>query len=523
MKKLSKKITGLALASICFCGMTACGGGKVNNDVPDETNLYVTILSRGYGTSWLEDKLAPAFAQKTGATVHVNVVYDVAQITNEMALGKKKNGTDLYFTLEETIFSALDTYGSDIMNLTEIYKETIEGENVTMETKMYDTVLDMITVEENGEANYYCVPWATSVMGLVYNNQVIEGALGAGYQLPRTTAELEEFAESLKGKDVTPFVYPGALDQFSGNLVYSWWAQYEGMDTYDYFFQGKMKDSISGEYIYSKDIMAQQGRLEALSVLESLLKPEKGWFDKTYLSYNDTNFTTLQKRFLADQNQGESFKYAMYPCGDWLEQESKNENCTDDFKMMKTPVISSIVETLEDKAMSDATLRLIIDEVDAGATESAHCSKNDFARIQEARNITYSKAAEHIAFAPSYSNAKTLVKQFLQYMASDEAIKLYKESVGGGFLPFEYDYSEMKANMSTFEKSLSDMINLNLISKTNKSALFSRGNVKSMIYTKGSIDQYLGQGQATAQQIFDDMKYNENDWSKAMQLAGLSE
>jgi hypothetical protein len=77
--------------------------------------------------------------------------------------------------------------------------------------------------------------------------------------------------------------------------------------------------------------------------------------------------------------------------------------------------------------------------------------------------------------------------------------------------------------MSTFEKSLADMIGLNLISKTNKSALFSRGNVKSMIYTNGSIDQYLGQGQATAKDIFNDMKYNESDWSKAMQLAGLSE
>jgi ABC-type glycerol-3-phosphate transport system substrate-binding protein len=522
MKKTGK-VLSLAMASACVFSMAACNNNKIDNEVPDETNLDVTILSRGYGTSWLEDALVPAFEAKTGADVHVTVVYDTAQITNEMALGKKKNGTDLYFTLEETVFSLLDTYRSDVMNLTDIYNETLPNESKTLGDKMLDTVKDMITVEENGIDNYYCIPWATGVMGLVYNNQVIEGALGAGYQLPRTTAELENFAGDLKEKEVTPFVYPGALDQFSGNLVYSWWAQYEGMEVYDYFFQGKIKDTISGEYIYSKDIMEQQGRLEALSVLESLLKPDKGWFDKTYLSYNDSNFTTIQKRFLADQAKGEGFKYAMYPCGDWLEQESKNDNCTSDFKMMKTPVISSIVKTLEDKSMTDETLCQIIDQVDAGATESTLCSESDFARIKEARNITYSKAAEHIAYAPSYCNAQKLVKDFLQFMASDEGIKLYKENVGGGFLPFEYDYTEMKTNMSTFEKSLADMISLNLISKTNKSALFSRGNVKSMIYTNGSIDQYLGQGQASAQDIFDDMKYNESDWSKAMQLAGLSE
>jgi uncharacterized lipoprotein YehR (DUF1307 family) len=60
MKKTGK-VLSLAMASACVFSMAACNNNKIDNEVPDETNLYVTILSRGYGTAWLEDALVPAF------------------------------------------------------------------------------------------------------------------------------------------------------------------------------------------------------------------------------------------------------------------------------------------------------------------------------------------------------------------------------------------------------------------------------------------------------------------------------
>lgn len=523
-----KKKLALTLALVCAAGMlTGCFGGgnnSVDNTVEDNTNLHVYVLNRGYGTKWLKELEKGFEAKNSGIDVHIKEATDTNVLDTSFKSGKAQNDYDLYFSLDKTIYQTKDSYENygGLDDLSDLYTMEIPGEGVTFGDKMTKSVKDMIVFEDG---KYYSVPWATGTMGIIYNEDVIKGALGDNYQLPRTTTELAEFAASLKAANsgIVPFVYPGQLDQWSGNMVYSWWAQYAGKETYDKFFEAKIYDELQGEWIISNKIFEQKGRVKALEVLDNLISVENGWSDLDCNEYGQEQFKTLQIQFL-DQNS----KYAMYPCGDWLEQESADARSTKNFALMKTPVISSIVETLNDKNMTDATLRAVVDAVDKGESSYAGVSAEDFARIKEARSITYSKATEHQVYAPAYSNAKKLARQFLLYMASDEGIKIYKENVNGGFLPFEYDYSG--TTLSKFETSVSTLMNGTLISQTNKSAMFYRGNVSAMGANSGAIPATIevclsvavgSKDALTPTELNDKMKYSDAEWNRIKEAAGL--
>ena len=160
-------------------------------------------------------------------------------------------------------------------------------------------------------------------------------------------------------------------------------------------------------------------------------------------------------------------KLALYPCGDWLMQElADNRGETGSasvIKMMKTPVISSIIDSVNSYSAGqearlpnisdDATLSAVIDYVDGridtlpeGVTEA------EVAFVAQARNIISSQADMHMVYAPEFSDAKVLANKFLVYMASDEGIQLLKDNCIGGFAPYKYEYQ----NLSVTEQSIYD-------------------------------------------------------------------
>ena len=82
----------------------------------------------------------------------------------------------------------------------------------------------------------------------------------------------------------------------------------------------------------------------------------------------------------AGQDMTES---AMMVNGQWLENEVQSYLLTkpQDLVMIKTPVISSLVKTLENKSMTDETLSAVIDAIDEGKSSYAGVSEKDFTRI----------------------------------------------------------------------------------------------------------------------------------------------
>jgi maltose-binding protein MalE len=161
------------------------------------------------------------------------------------------------------------------MDYTEFYNEKVYGEDITVKDKMNPSALELMQ-GVNNDGHYYGFPWAMALQSIVVNDTVVSQALGNGYKLPNTTAELEDFSIRIKNAGYTPFTYPGLIDYWTP-CFFTWWAQYEGLENYKQFYNGKVYDEAQEQYVYSADIYKQQGRYEALYVMQELLDLDKGY------------------------------------------------------------------------------------------------------------------------------------------------------------------------------------------------------------------------------------------------------
>ena len=125
------------------------------------------------------------------------------------------------------------------------------------------------------------------------------------------------------------------------------------------------------------------------------------------------------------------------------------------------------------------------------STISSAYSEADIARVREARNIRFSNANLHYAFAPVYCNAKGLVKKFVAFMGTDKAIKLYKENVAGGLLPFKYDYTAM--NLQGVESETAHYI-------SQATLIYNTGNTKLSVV--GGLGVFQGSSDALMDYVF---------------------
>ncbi len=470
-KELLLVASGLLTLTLAGCG----GGSNVDNDTEDTTNLKIMILNRGYGTAWL-DKLAEKYeAEHEGVKVSIEKVDSSDSLTQSLKGGKAHNDYDLYFDVSELqTASLLNTYASTdggFMNLDELYASKVPGEEVTYGEKMNATVKEELAVD----GHYYSTSWATSTLGIHYNQTVLDNVLGAtAYSIPNTSDELVALGKrfAAAGKENKFCLFINTLDLISRTMFLGWWAQYEGVASYNNFVNAKYVDDATGQ-VYGNDvrIYTQQGRLEALKAIEPLTRR-----DGEKLGYESaaTGKASLYKD-VQSKFYDSSKEYALYPCGDWLEQES-GIGSSSTVKMMKLPVISSIINNLPKSSIKDdATLSKVVAAVDEGKTSYDGVDSEDFARVKEARNISTSMANFHISYIPAYANAKKLAVDFLLNMATDESIKIYKENVKGGFLPFDASYNE--SELSTTEKSIAEVNkNANYVFYSLKNPVFYLGN-----------------------------------------------
>ena len=151
----------------------------------------------------------------------------------------------------------------------------------------------------------------------------------------------------------------------------------------------------------------------------------------------------------------------MYVCGDWLENEMKNQKGNGDvLKYMKTPILSGIIEKTP-SIENDDVLREVVSYVDGEITEKpAGVTDEDVAYIREARKIE-GLGTHQAAYIPAYSSSKAIVKEFLKYLATDEAIKICLDATGGSSVPLKYDIRSDSARwnaLSPFMQTKYDML-----------------------------------------------------------------
>lgn len=523
-----KKIVSMALLASLLTGATACGGNKniVDNTVESTTQLKIMVINKGYGTKWLTELEKAYEKDNPGIDVDVKVVSDSGVVATSIEGGPKLNDIDIYFNVEGGAVQGKHEsykdkwgYAQGLMDYTDIYNSVIPGESVTMKEKMIDTFVSANAINVDGEEKFYSMNWASGLMGVFYNKDVLAKVYPDGYQLPQTSNDLIQMLKDIKAKGYTGMSYPGKLDQLVKGLGYAFWAQYEGMQGVENFYNGLVYNEDTESYELSADIFKQQGIYESLKVLETIASADNGYVMEEVLSYDETNFRNLQLKFYSS-NQNIAF----YCCGDWLEQESWFEGASD-IEILRPPVVSSIINTLS-TVNSEAELKEIISYVDGEtSTINSKYSAADIARVKEARGVYFSNSDCHYAYSPAYANAPTLIKSFLLYMASDKGIEIYKKNTKGAFLPFEYDYSNFEG-LSSSEKVIGSMINnLQLLYQTGKTRMAYVGGVSVFGGLTTTIDYALSAKKEnnfyrSAEDIWKAGFRTDAEWQKTLQLVG---
>lgn len=482
--------------------LTGCGGGGsqnqvVDNSVEDTTNLNIMYYAMGYGTQWME-ALVKAFQEKNpGVNVNLQIVRTGGQVENSLR-NPNYNDIDLYFSKSEgygllASFAKMYEGGQAVRDLTELYNTTIPGEDQTIAEKLFPGLRKMCQVdgrdtEDTADDTYYWMPYVAGNHCLFYNEDVINNALGEGnWELPRTTDELIALCEALKAKDCVFFV-PGMIDYWSTSLYQVWWAQYEGFENYTKFYEGiGYNTSMKREEKNSNKIFNQPGRLASAQTCYDILNYNAGYVNQNAAEISVDRLNDYQTNFMIQEN-----KYAFYVSGDWLMQEVQNNTTVEldsTIKMMKVPVASNILEAANSYSAagekrlpnitSDEMLSQVVAYVDGIGELPAGVTEEEVEFIRSARNMVATLAPTHTVFAPAYSNAKALADKFLLFMASDEAIQIFKDNCAGGFSPFQYDYDYEKLHET--EKSIYDCT---------KDAVYVGYYKVGDIFSKASVETY---------------------------------
>lgn len=442
-----KKIVGLTLA--LFCGlvsvMSLVGCAKpVDNS---ESTLEISVYDAGYGYDFVERWEEKFEEDYEGIDVVISKSSNISP-RDLISSGPRGNTVDLFIWGDN--FNAIATAGSQITEgydcalepIDSVLSTTVEGEPILQK------FMDGYTPTQiNG--HYYSFSWAVGMCGLVYNATLFQKN---GYPVPNTTKELLDVCKLIKEDKLIPFVFSTS----TGYWAYMrdiWYMQYQGVQGMNNFLNG-----IDDTGAYSREIYHQEGRRVALETVNDLVNIENG---NNHGSVSTLSFTQAQARLILGDG-------LMMVNGDWLENEMKSVADEDpyhyEFRMMSPPIVSAIIDQLpsipqDDPDKADEFLSKAIDYID-GEIEYAEIgceiSETDLTRLREARNCRFSLGSMHSVCIPVYATAKDAAKDFLRYMATEEAQLIYMDCTSGNMLPFDYDLEgneELWSQKSAYSKS----------------------------------------------------------------------
>lgn len=408
MKKRMKRITALAMTGLLVAGcLTACGPKEKAGEHNSAKDIEINYWQAGLGREWL-DNIVAAFEEKYPEyNVHINASASNASVIAPFGL-ETEDTVDLYLATTNRQTEYMEP-------LNDILEEIADGDTKPLKEKFNQEYLEM---EKFGD-NYYHLTYGGGNIGFVYNKALFEQA--GIKQVPRTTDELALTCSTLNDNSIKPLIHfkTAGYYHFTDQV---WFAQYNGYDSWRDFYINPTKDKM----------MEKDGRYEVLKVHEKLNTGEN-----VVVGSNSENAINMQTKFLEGQA-------AIMVTGSWLENEMRYQGKMNDFAMMKTPVISSIVDKLT-TVKKDKDLRNLvtaIDKVTDGEVnidtykdgenykiDNLVVSAADWEYVKAARAMTANNYAGETCFIPNYSNAKEGAKKFLQFLFSDEGYKIYADTI----------------------------------------------------------------------------------------------
>jgi len=500
MKKLIKLITIMLSIMLTFSSLAACGGGEV-----DDSTLEISIYEKGFGYAWLET-MAADYEEKTGTSVTVIPFYD--QDSETALLQTDSHSSDVLFFIADMSMHAEEGHLADITEL--VYNQRPYGVETGETIKELAHYSDVLNVARQGK--YYSLSYSSSVQSLLYNKTTLDALFGAeDWSEPRTTDEWVKLLDDIKANH-SATAYPlVTVADYMEYLVNTWWAQYDGQAKYFDYWRGY----DNGEFCADDPIMAKsQGRLEALTMLESVYKKANGYMHEyTGTFIQEGKAKDGQRTFLSKGYSSDAKKVAFFPCGDWFANEMGDTLMLgQDVRMMKTPVISSIKNTFEDatdKAMTDEKLSEIIKKIDEKVAYSEAeygCKQTTYDKIKEARSMIFTNGEQMQAFIPSSSENKEEAAQFLRYMVSNDAQSFYAQELDGLQMGYGYDPTKDESvKISTFVQSVISCTSEDTvyIYRDFSHALAFRGGLPAFTTNQNKYTDVIYTG-STAQTVFDD-------------------
>lgn len=473
-----KKWLCLLLAVVMLLSLAACGGGgSTGNGDSEDDEKYANRSKRftlcyyegGYGADWLR-AVVTDYMDNINQDVYISLKNSTDNAVAREKITTQTGTYDMYF-IEVDMFKK----SAVLEELSGLLEMEVPGEaGVKVKDKIEPQWLSYY--EEDG--SYYQMP-ATNFMGWnwTYNKTLLDSKLGEGnWALPRTTEELFALGEKLFEKDV--FLTAFAGKDTTGGADYLrycyevWFAQMTGMEGYNNYFNCLYNNN--GTYELAKDyphnIVEHRNAIEkTYAVAQTLCQGRNGM---EFIHSKSESLTFLDAQFLL--NQG-SFRGAQeYPIAFYYNGASAQQEMTDyvkdgiiqqqDVRMMKMPVISSIIERTP-SIKDDATLAAVVDYADGKGQLPEGVTQEDAAIVTEARNMMAELVCREFVVTKNAQNKEDILN-FMAYLTSDRAQLIAAQHCNGlpvlnyGYVPTE---EELGFAFTEFTQSVYDILDSALV------------------------------------------------------------
>lgn len=471
--KFGKKMLAVLLVLImCSSVLTACQNVGSGGNLRGKTEIKINYWLSGMGEDWLKNVIA-AFEEEYP---EYRVTYTASSRQSALlsAFGMEDiDEADLYLvqkTDATEFFEPLD----------DLLETTAPGDVKTLGEKFNSNYL---AYEQSADGHYYTLTYGGGMSGFYYNKELFKKA--GTTQLPRTTDELAVLCDTLYSKGITPMCHfkKGGYYEY---LVQLYLAQYNGMDYYLNSFWACTDEE--GNSPSKKVLTEKDGRYYAIKAMEKFITPSYTMSGSTTQTH-----TEVQTQFI-------NGSAAMMLNGSWIENEMKTTADSGKLGVMKTPVLSAIVDKLT-TVKTDTELRKLITAIDqvtdgekqlsefasgdAYVVEGMTVSAEDWNYVSNARNMISCNYAQESAYIPKYSTEKEDAKKFLAFLYSDAGYKIYMESANCP-LPLEMSNGESldvskfsEAQQTQFEWITSDAVFVDA-GYSQKSEIFLSGGAKEM-------------------------------------------
>ena len=453
--KILKRLLGLTLSVVLVASMAACGSGD-GADVDNKNyDLVIKYYSGAYGDEWIK-LAAEEFGKEKGVSVQTIPSSDM-DCGAENNLTANKNLSDLYICSSKRWQSWVQN--GYVENLKSVYDSTVKTSKGDIKISDYidpDVIGRYYTERQVGTGDSYpwIMPFSAMPMSLAYNADVlkkiphksagkvsaesVDASTNKWIAPPKNLSEwlaLCEDVNAYKSDDkhkYVPFGWSALASQQVYYFMFTWWAQYQGLNKSNVAGQGSFYDfwnfgntsKTTLNQTFSSKVFDQKGISLALDNFKKLVIDSKsGTFKNSLSAVNTLSTQELTRALYAERNE-ERPVVAM--ASSFGESEAR---------------LTGVLDSDSD-GKSDSDIRFMnIPSLDGHENEKyLYCANDD------------------VMFIPSGAAHKDLAKEFLIFLCSEDQLKKFTVRSGGGIRPFDYDAREIEdSSITKYNKSVFDV------------------------------------------------------------------